>query len=96
MEAIVGAIVGLCLGLMVGVLFRLSGEVARLRRDIARIARHLNVDLSAPTGLSERVKELARDPARKIEAIKLHRDESGASLAEAKKEIEDYVRSRDH
>jgi len=39
------------------------------------------------------VKELARDPSRKIEAIKVYRDESGASLYDAKQAVEDYIAS---
>jgi hypothetical protein len=41
--------------------------------------------------LSERVKELARDPGRKIEAIKAYREETGAGLAEAKEAVEAYL-----
>lgn len=46
-----------------------------------------------PAPLSDRVKELARDPTRKIEAIKLYREETGEGLAEAKEAVEAYVRS---
>ena len=42
---------------------------------------------------SDRVKEIARDPARKIEAIKAYREETGAGLAEAKDAIEAYINS---
>jgi hypothetical protein len=45
-----------------------------------------------PRPLSEKVKSLARDPNRKIEAIKVYREETGAGLAEAKEAVEDYVR----
>ena len=41
--------------------------------------------------LSERAKQLASDPARKIEAIKVYREETGASLAEAKEAVEAYT-----
>jgi ribosomal protein L7/L12 len=53
------------------------------------------VDLNQPLVLSDRVKELARDPRRKIEAIKQLRDETGAGLAEAKQLVEGYIRSLD-
>jgi hypothetical protein len=43
--------------------------------------------------LSDRVKEIARDPARKIEAIKVHREETGAGLVEAKAAVEAYFRT---
>jgi ribosomal protein L7/L12 len=43
-----------------------------------------------PPPLSDRVKELASDPSRKIEAIKAYREETGAGLAEAKAAVEAY------
>ena len=42
----------------------------------------------APFELSEHVLELAIDPKRKIEACKAMRDETGCTLAEAKREVE--------
>ena len=47
------------------------------------------------TGLppSDRVKEIARDPSRKIEAIKLYRGETRAGLAEAKEVGQAYINS---
>lgn len=42
--------------------------------------------------LSARVKAIADDPSRFIEAIKVYREESGAGLAEAKNAVEAYVR----
>ena len=92
METIAGAVVGFLIGLMAVALFRLSNEVGRLRRNVAAIARHLNVDLVQPPAVSDRVKELARDPGRKIEAIKQYREETGAGLAEAKRAVEEYIR----
>jgi ribosomal protein L7/L12 len=44
--------------------------------------------------LSERVKELAADPAKKIHAIKLYREETGAGLAEAKDAVENWMREK--
>src|SRR5262249_326593 len=41
--------------------------------------------------LSDRVKQLASDPVRKIEAIEVYREETGAGLAEAKEAIEAYL-----
>ena len=41
--------------------------------------------------LSDRVKQIASDPTRKIEAIKAYREESGASLADAKQMVESYM-----
>ena len=42
---------------------------------------------------SDRVKEIARDPARKIEAIRIYREETGAGLAKAKEAVEAYINS---
>jgi Ribosomal protein L7/L12 C-terminal domain len=76
-------------------------HAARLRRLEAKtdlILRHLGleyIDPATPGGLSEEVKTLANDPARKIEAIKLHREQSGAGLKEAKDAVETYMASRD-
>lgn len=44
--------------------------------------------------LSERVKELAAQPARKIEAIKVYREETGVGLKEAKDAIEEWAREK--
>ncbi len=44
--------------------------------------------------LSERVKEIARDPARKIEAIKVYREETGTSLVDAKEAVEAFIDGR--
>ena len=75
-------------------------EAASIRRDVARLDRklnlllkHMNIPVEAAFGLSERVKELARDPSRKIEAIKVYREETGAGLAEAKEAVEAWMSS---
>lgn len=44
--------------------------------------------------LSDRVKHLAIDPAKKIEAIKVYREETGAGLAEAKEAVEAFINSK--
>jgi ribosomal protein L7/L12 len=43
---------------------------------------------------SERVIQLASDPSRKIEAIKVYREETGAGLAEAKAAVEALIDGR--
>ena len=43
--------------------------------------------------MSEEVQRLARDPAQRIEAIKLHREQTGLGLAEAKTDIEDFIKT---
>jgi hypothetical protein len=60
------------------------------------LRRQLRSKLQSLQGLalSDRVKEIARDPARKIEAINIYRKETGAGLAEAKEVVEAYINSQ--
>lgn len=53
---------------------------------------HLGVEYVPPAKAAWQA--LADDPARKIAAIKAHRDETGSSLAEAKAAVEAYVAGR--
>lgn len=68
-------------------------SLERVEHKVNMILRHLNIDVMQGVPLSDRVKEIARDPARKIEAIKVYREETGASLVDAKKAVEDYMHS---
>lgn len=80
-------------------IFNTERQAASIHRDLARVDRKLNLLLKHlnitfdESALSDRVKELARDPARKIEAIKAYREETGAGLAEAKQAIEAFIDS---
>ena len=58
-----------------------------------RLRRTGGADVRKEVPPSDRVKEIARDPARKIEAIKIYREETGAGLAEAKETVETYISS---
>jgi ribosomal protein L7/L12 len=65
--------------------------------DFRRLERKLDALLARQgvqdtSGLSEEVRRLARD-GRKIEAIKLHREQTGVGLAEAKADIDAYLES---
>ena len=63
-----------------------------LERKLDALLKHHGIEF--PSGLSPKVQQLARDPAKKIAAIKLHReDHPGLGLAEAKAAIEDFIRS---
>lgn len=68
-------------------------DVARVDRKLTLILKQLNITFDEFAVLSDRVKELARDPYRKIEAIKVYREETGAGLAEAKDIIEAFIHS---
>jgi ribosomal protein L7/L12 len=71
-----------------------KARVARIERKLNALLRHHGVDPTQGLPLSERVKQLANDPSRKIEAIKVYREETGAGLAEAKEAVEAYVYSK--
>jgi ribosomal protein L7/L12 len=49
---------------------------------------------AAKAAMSDCVKQLASDPSQKIEAIKVYREETGASLAEAKEAVEAFINSK--
>ncbi len=70
-------------------MFRSERRLAALERNLQALLRHLNVDpMAAPGPPSERVKELAADPQRRIDAIRLYRRESGADLRQAQAVVE--------
>ena len=71
-----------------------KARVGRIERKLNALLRHHGVDPAQGLPLSERVMQLAADPARKIEAIKVYREESGAGLAEAKEAVEAYIHSQ--
>jgi ribosomal protein L7/L12 len=58
-----------------------------MEQKIDAILKHLGIEWK--DHLSERVKELAR-AGRKIEAIKVYREETGAGLKEAKDAVEAF------
>ncbi|MVA76748.1 hypothetical protein GC722_12045 [Auraticoccus sp. F435] len=66
---------------------RLTSRVQQLETVVQELCRRLDLDASAlleqSTGASERVRRLAAD-GRKIEAIRVHREETGLGLADAK------------
>jgi ribosomal protein L7/L12 len=69
-------------------------RLARLERKVDAILKHLGItvpDPAGPEGLSEEVRRLADDPREKIRAIKLHRDQTGLGLKEAKDAVEAYM-----
>ena len=68
-----------------------KARVGRIERKLNALLRHHNVD---PSPLpSDRVKQLANS-ARKIEAIKVYREETGVGLAEAKEAVEAYIHGK--
>jgi hypothetical protein len=70
-----------------------GGRLRRIEAKLDRILNHLGLsakDGSAGGGLSAGAKALA-DEGRKLDAIKLHRQETGAGLAEAKQAVDEYL-----
>ncbi len=68
-------------------------RLARIESKLNTLLHHFEIEPVSGAALSDRVKELARDPSKKIAAIKAHRDETGAGLAEAKAAIEAFTNS---
>ena len=73
---------------------QIDGRLKQLDRRLSLILKHLNIDPLAEVQLSERVQALARDPSRKVEALKAYRQETGAGLREAKEAIEAFLKDR--
>jgi hypothetical protein len=88
-------LIGFVSGITLVLVLITYNKLVYVQRHVLLILRHLNIDPTKLPELSDRVKELARDPARKIAAIKALRDETGAGLAEAKDAVESYIRTLD-
>jgi len=71
-------------------------RIRRLEQKVDLILKHLGIQYRDAIGdlLSDKVKSLAEDPSQKIAAIKLHREETGCGLREAKEAIEAYIDGR--
>lgn len=67
-----------------------------LQRKIDLVLKHLGIEdvASQISGVSAKVQEIASDPARKIEAIKVYREETGASLKDAKDAVEMWMKEK--
>ena len=71
-----------------------KSRLARVEHKLNLLLRQAGIEDALGQPLSDRVKEIARDPARKIEAIKVYREETGVGLAEAKQAVEEYIHSQ--
>jgi hypothetical protein len=74
-----------------------AGRLRRLEAKLDLILKQLGLEYQGPetpAGLSAEVKALADNPARKISAIKLHREQTGLGLKEAKDAVEAYIAGR--
>jgi hypothetical protein len=73
----------------------LDARLRRLERSVERIARQVGVEPEAPSNRqrpSEAVLDAIR-ARRRIEAIRLYREETGAGLREAKDAVDEFERS---
>ena len=97
MDAFAYFFLGLTVLIMI---FSIDSTVKRLDRKLKRIDMSLSLilnrmEIEFPSRLSERVKQIALDPNRKIEAIKLYREETNTSLKDAKEAVEDFLKNSD-
>jgi hypothetical protein len=66
----------------------LERRLQGMERNVSALLRHFNIDPTAVSPPSNQVKLLAADRARRIEAIRLYRQESGADLRTAKATVD--------
>jgi ribosomal protein L7/L12 len=69
-------------------------QLVRLEKKVDLILKHLGLEYVEDTPrclLSPEVQAAALDPGRKIEAIKLHREQTGVGLREAKDAVEAFI-----
>jgi ribosomal protein L7/L12 len=69
--------------------------VARIERKVAHVAAFLRIDTSKPPPPSERVRDLARQPGRKIEAIRAYSADTGLGVVEAAAALEAHLASQE-
>lgn len=87
-ETIAAAASGFSAGILIVAIFMLGktgATVGRLERKLDALIKHTGVDVASHT--NQEVAELVK-AGRKIEAIKLYRELTGAGLAEAKEAVE--------
>jgi ribosomal protein L7/L12 len=68
-------------------------QLRRIEAKLDAIIAHLGARVPEAGGLSEEARLFA-DTGQTIAAIKQHREDTGAGLAEAKQAVEEYLRGR--
>ncbi|OYQ64496.1 hypothetical protein B9G53_11225 [Pseudanabaena sp. SR411] len=96
MMTVTDAVIYTCLFTIVLITFSLQSSIKQLEKKIKRMDLSLSLllnrmEIEVPSQLSDRVKQVALDPYRKLEAIKLYREETGTGLREAKEAIEEFI-----
>jgi hypothetical protein len=68
-------------------------RLMRIESKVDMLLKHSGLEFSRPAHgtLSDEVRALAMNPAKKIAAIKLYREQTGVGLAEAKEAIERFT-----
>ncbi|MEA5467196.1 hypothetical protein [Leptothoe sp. PORK10 BA2] len=79
--------------MVMGSYVNMASRIRRIERKLDALLRHQGVDATIQYyAFSDRVKELlAADPPLRIEALKVYREETGASLREAKAAIDSFI-----
>ncbi|BAU43604.1 hypothetical protein [Leptolyngbya sp. O-77] len=82
--------------MIVGLFFDLDSTVKRIDRRTKRLELCLDLildrlEIDTPFQLSERIKQIALDPERKVEAIRLYKEETNVTLREAVDAINAYI-----
>ena len=70
----------------------LDRRLRSVDRNVSALLRHFNIDPTAVAPPSDQVKLLAADPARRIEAMRLYRQETGADIRAAKAMVDTLAR----
>ena len=73
---------------------RIDRRLGENEEKLDALLRHFEVHKDVLEEPADRVKELARDPRFKVEAIKAYRQQTGAGLKEAKAIVEALVAER--
>ena len=94
MEMTVVGIVGIMMLGLSGSWLSLKSQMGRIERKLNALLKERGIVPGQEFPLSDRVKQLADDPSRQIEAIRVYREEMGVGLAEGKEAIDAYTHSK--
>ena len=83
------AFIVLVFGGSAAIIGRQRVDLRRLDRKLDALLKHQGVPL--PPIVSEEVQRILRDPAKKPEAIKLHREQTGLDLPDATADVEAFL-----
>ena len=74
---------------------RERARLFRLERKLDAVIKHFNIDVTQLDALSAEAERCA-DEGNKIEAIKIHREQTGLGLRDAKDDVEAYKAQKPH